>query len=183
MVSGRSTLSSRRSHRSPRRFLSDDERDDLRGEIKEGLHETRQLLTEVMSRLGKLESTFASQSVVVEKSPGFRNPEAVAYVASADHCPSIPFPGNPGISGTCIGPVGQSQHLQLSPRYLILLIVGAGNSLQTMSLSIGFELKVSLPYLHPYLFYNHVRAVLYEKNRVRSFLTDLRALQNLEHQL
>lgn len=41
MASGRSTLLSIRSRRSPLRSLSDYEKDDQLDEIKEGLHETR----------------------------------------------------------------------------------------------------------------------------------------------
>ena len=73
MASERSTPLSLKSRRSPRRALRDEEKDDLRGELEEGRRETRQLLTEVLSRLNELESTSASQIVVAEINPGFQN--------------------------------------------------------------------------------------------------------------
>lgn len=96
-----------RSSRSPLRSLSDDERDDQREKIKEGLNKIWRLLTEALSKLNELVSNSASQSVVVESNPGFRNSEAVAYVATEDHVPIIgpPLPGIPGISGNLVSMV------------------------------------------------------------------------------
>ena len=111
-----------RSSRSPRRSLSDDKRDDQREEIREGLNMIWRLLTEALSKLNELVSNSASQSVVVESNPGFRNSEAVAYVqprimflSSALH--SLVFPVFLAISFQWyfVGPMKRSQRLAAKP--------------------------------------------------------------------